>query len=520
MAVITRQYAPPTCTLEVTAQTSALSRWTRQPVLKSLDFLLSFNELCDRNQQPLEVQGNQEQLESLSEAVSAYTQEFLGQSLVPLPDERLRSEPSQAEPEVQTADLSGEAAATVTLPVPLHLRPRNLLSHELVLGSLATEASGAVIQLKASQLFDLATALDEYGAEIETLPAQVPQPARPSVPVWARAAGVILLVGGTTAALSQFLYTGFGGPTSTISQKDQESTSQETAPVANLPSPAVPSPTLDEAPLPQPTQALPTVKLPKRDFGDSKTNPFPASLRPSNSQSAPSASQPIAKPKAAQQAPLAKLPSLPEPPAPVDLNLEQLKEPKTTDAPTTIAGRPPIELGQTNIGRSGTSAASESLKSSDVLKSSPQAGVSAESEASFSTADVEKVPQLEQAKPAAPAAVSPGAPVPPESQARNRTAFDVTPQIAEARQYLAQRWQVPANLKQTLQYTLVLNADGTIGQIKPRGQAATQYLGQTPIPETNQPFVSPTPASGKKTIRVVLGADGSVLTFPESSPSD
>ena len=116
MAVITRQYAPPTCTLEVTAQTSALSRWTRQPVLKSLDFLLSFNELCDRNQQPLEVQGNQEQLESLSEAVSAYTQEFLGQSLVTLPDERLRSEPSQAEPEVQTADLSGEAAATVTLP--------------------------------------------------------------------------------------------------------------------------------------------------------------------------------------------------------------------------------------------------------------------------------------------------------------------------------------------------------------------------------------------------------------------
>jgi hypothetical protein len=485
MAVITRQYTPPTCTLEITAQTSALSRWTRQPVLKSLNFLLSFNQLRDRNQQPLEVQGDREQLDSLSNAVSIYTQALLGQSLMT----PAVVEASQTELPLSDAEALGPsplaAEAPLPLPVSVHLRPQTLLSHELVLGSLANETSGSVIRLKASQLFDLATALDEYTAEVETLPAQAPQPVRPVVPVWARAAGVILFVGGTTVVLTQFLNSGFGGPTSTISSDNQESTSTESAPVAKLPSP------LPDAPSARPTQALPQVQLPRRDLGDSGPGQFPTPLGQSKRQTAPFASGQTSK----QPTPSAKLPQLP---APVEPDLETFKVPDAIEAPSTIAGRSPTELGQTNLGRSEVSQPETSVPSS-----------SARSNAEDNASEPRLAQKQDRAisKALAPPAV-------------NNTAFDVAPQISEARQYLAQRWQVPASLRQTLQYTLVLKPNGTIGQIKPRGQAATQYLSQTPIPKTNQPFVSPSKTSGNTTVRVVLGADGSVQTFLESSSSD
>ncbi|MEO0375065.1 MAG: DUF4335 domain-containing protein [Cyanobacteria bacterium P01_A01_bin.17] len=518
MAVITRQYAPPTCTLEVTAHTSALSRWTRQPVLKSLDFLLSFQGVCDRNQQPLEVQGDRDQLESLSEAVLTYTQELLGQSVVVLPSGLSGSDASQTDVQTQRASVfetppSSVAEPPLTLPV-LHLRPQNLLSHELVLGPLATENSGSVIRLKASQLFDLATALDEYAAEVETLPAQVPQPIRPTVPVWARAAGVILLVGGSTVALTQFLYSGFGGPTATISSSssDEEVPSTEAVPppVAKLPSPP-----LDQASPPtQSPQNLPQVQLPRRE-GNSGFGRLPAPNQSEReNQTAPSTSASRQTPR--QQAPSAKLPPLPDSPTPADLDLEKFRVPDVpAEAPTTIAGRSPTELGQTNRGRSGVAA-----PQSEAFTSNAKARVSAESEGVPSADQDSRLQQDKAVSPAPSSSVSRASAPLPAPEALSDTTFDVSSQISEARQYLAQRWQAPANLKQTLQYTLVLNANGTIGQIKPRGQAATQYLGQTPIPSTNQPFVSPLKGAENTMIRVVLGTDGSVQTFPESSPSN
>ncbi|NJR40541.1 MAG: DUF4335 domain-containing protein, partial [Leptolyngbyaceae cyanobacterium CSU_1_4] len=41
---VLRRYTPPTCTLEVAAIGSALSRWTEQAVLKNLRFELSFDD--------------------------------------------------------------------------------------------------------------------------------------------------------------------------------------------------------------------------------------------------------------------------------------------------------------------------------------------------------------------------------------------------------------------------------------------------------------------------------------------
>jgi hypothetical protein len=93
--------------------------------------------------------------------------------------------------------------------------------------------------------------------------------------------------------------------------------------------------------------------------------------------------------------------------------------------------------------------------------------------------------------------------------------FDNIPQVAEAREYLQQRWQPPSSLTQTLEYSLLLNADGTIQRIIPLGNAAGEYIDRTDIPLPGEPFVSPIEGGGTPIIRVVFSPDGKVKTFVE-----
>ena len=82
---ISRIYTPPTCTLEVTAQPSALSRWTGTPVIKSLQFLLSFEGLSQSDREPIEIRGDQTQLTQLSNVVTDYIQTLLASRANDLP---------------------------------------------------------------------------------------------------------------------------------------------------------------------------------------------------------------------------------------------------------------------------------------------------------------------------------------------------------------------------------------------------------------------------------------------------
>ena len=88
----------------------------------------------------------------------------------------------------------------------VQLRPRSLLTHELTLGSLANEQSGTSVLLKVSQLYDLATALDDSTADLQHLPALgvVPSAWRNALPLAQGAAAVLLAVGLGTAALRLF----------------------------------------------------------------------------------------------------------------------------------------------------------------------------------------------------------------------------------------------------------------------------------------------------------------------------
>jgi len=88
-------------------------------------------------------------------------------------------------------------------------------------------------------------------------------------------------------------------------------------------------------------------------------------------------------------------------------------------------------------------------------------------------------------------------------------------QIEQVQAYFSSRWQPPADLKQSLEYRLKLNADGSIKKVIPIGKAAKMYLTQTNIPVQREKFIDPVTQSQSTKIRLLLNPDGGVKVFTE-----
>ena len=242
---ISKLYTPPTCTLEVTAKASPLSRWTRTPAIKSLQFLLSFDSSAQRAREPIEIYGDQTQLSALTETVTQYIQTVLASRATELPLSGLQSgsqtEPSASAPDDTTAQLA--------------LRPRSLLTHELMLGSLATDQSGPSLILKVSQLYDLATALEDCTAELQQMPTLIAA-GRPAVIMpFLRSAAVVLLTVGLGTATWRLFQTG------PVAVNPSSSTSKTAMAPSAPPIPSAPSPF--PSALSRPLN-LPSIQLPNR----------------------------------------------------------------------------------------------------------------------------------------------------------------------------------------------------------------------------------------------------------------
>jgi hypothetical protein len=68
-----------------------------------------------------------------------------------------------------------------------------------------------------------------------------------------------------------------------------------------------------------------------------------------------------------------------------------------------------------------------------------------------------------------------------------------------------------------LEYSLLLDVDGTIQRIEPLGQAARNFVDRSSIPLIGERFVSPIKSGQPAKIRVVLSPDGKVQTFLETN---
>lgn len=286
---VSRRYTPPTCTLEITAQTSVLSRWTGQTVLKQLQFQLSFED-PRRWGEPVQIRGDRTQLEALGEAVESYVQQLLSHTSTHLSaaPPAATDEPQPDFPESVVSRLDPLQAKPPGSFERIQLQPKSFLSHDLFLGPLTNETSGPIVNLSASGLFDLAAALEESTAEASTLP---PQRSLQNPPLWTRVAAIAVLFVGVTTAVQ--LSNNSADPERPTGDYPAEISQRASEPGAS------PLP-------PPPNAALPPFQLPPITVPPTPSSVPPRTLEvsPGQSQVAPNAQRAAPTPVLTPKAPL------------------------------------------------------------------------------------------------------------------------------------------------------------------------------------------------------------------------
>ncbi|MEH1929402.1 DUF4335 domain-containing protein [Nostoc sp.] len=543
---VIRCYTPPTCTLEVFAQSSPLSRWMGKTVLKHLSFELRFDDPRIPEEKRVPIRGDREQLEALCDAVTSYVQQFLQQ-----PPESFwasfasahKSSTALDEPELKSSTKTLNSFSTQIPGANIYLEASSYLTHNLFLGSLANHASGPVIQLSLLQLFDLASALDEYSTDVMALPTLNSTTSTLRFPTWAPVAAVLVLGVGLLPVTWQYA--------NNIREKQQQTaktadpaavkTALEPSPSLNFPTPepglTTPSDNLLGSTAPLPTSSLPQAPLtvPNSSFSTPPplfaknaltvpqgttatlgTNPAMPSLSESFSRSA-NANAPSSKIPGQE---IAMLPNLGQNPTasssqadalPHRRNLPSRLSSTTGSLPTNISPVPPSLDTIPNNSGGNTVTQPSSLNSQQLEETinslkSPSPGEKPTSKLPASRTG-DNNPFIDQ--------LGNGRKTPTSTQvATNGTLFD-TPQVAEAREYLIKRWQPPTGLAQTLEYSLIVGIDGTVERIFPLNKAAREYVDSTGMPELGKPFVSANTRGQNVRIRVVLSPDGKVQTFSE-----
>ena len=442
---VIRRYTPPTCTLEIAAKDSPLSRWMGQSVLKHLRFKLSFDDPRVGEDQWIAVKGDRAQLQALCDAVSHYVQDFLSQSI------RFSQNSSIAVAE-PAPDFITESQQN---PAGIHLQPKGLISHELHLGTLASDSSGTTLPLSAVQLADLAAALDEYSADVTALPTLERPRWLSTPPAWGTIAAALIVAVGVTASVAKIFEP--TAPTQTASSQGASSNDQR-LPVQPLPSTSTPNT----------IATLPTTPLPLSSLPPGTTSP--PSIR----------TAPIAPTQQTQpQLRVAPEPAVTAPAPQLEIPVRDVPVAAIPDQTKTPATKPSAQTRSTNPNAEPVP---------------PAAG------------DVQVA-----SRSASPAVASLQA-----SQARPVAAGTTIPQVAEAKAFFQSKWQPPKELTEGIEYRLFLAPDGTIARIEPLGQVADRFVDRTGIPLIGEKFVSPIKDGGSPTVRVLFAPNGRVQTFLEA----
>jgi hypothetical protein len=428
-------------------------------VLKNLRFRLSLDDPTLPKEEWILLQGDRVQLEALCDAVTGYVQQFLEQShdllrttfSVPtdavIPWSRYAGTVSVANPAVNLATIPHAPDTT-----GIRMQPRGLLAHDLMLGSLTTEASGEVVHLTTLQLFDLANALEDYTSDAIALPNLERSGWMKGSPAWAQVAAVALVVVGLSTSVLRLVDNSLTASNPTAAPATSQGASSSDQRVATQLPPsvtekAVPPVSSDQKLPPPPTASTPakpglqTVMVPQA----APVNPAPQSV-------------PVAPPAPAPMI-------VPAPPRAAGEGRSQPPEPSL----------PPARF-ESEFSKAPAADQSIAARESQSLARGAAAGTRADA---------------------------------------NSTAFDTLPQVAEARRYFQERWTPPEGLTQTLEYSLVVNPDGTIQRIVPLGQAAGDYIDRSGIPLVGEAFVSPISTGRSIKIRLVLSPDGNAQTFLE-----
>ncbi|MEB3309660.1 MAG: DUF4335 domain-containing protein [Snowella sp.] len=468
--VAIQRFTPPTCTLELQTTRSRFEK-EKKPLPENVRFELRFDDPRLPDDQQVSMTGTQSQLDRLCEVVNNYIQTFLEQTF--------RKGLNCAEAPYYQSSLLPETILFAPSD-SLSLHPKGLLNHIFCFGLLDSGSiANPMLELSTSQLFDLATALENYSHELRQQANT--QPIAQEKPYWVW----------TGTALISLVALGLIG----MGLREFYGDQQDPNPIAaNLPVrskfnftevlPPIP-PAPSKQPIPNPSLAP---SLAVRD-------PLPP----------PNTVQAVASPSRNPNVTLTTPPLRVLPPPPV----VPPAPPSVTIASNPIQGNnmmvipnPPSAQGQTPLPILPPNNSSTVGLTTPTLSPPPA---------------LPPLPANQQRLTPQPSpstlTINPITPPPPSNN--NYNLLDAIPQVAEARQYFQEKWQPPEDLTQTLEYRLLIKPDGSLDQSIPLGKAASLYLAKLPMPSPGTPFVSPLKVEGEQTVRLVLSPNGSVKTFLE-----
>ena len=343
----------------------------------------------------------------------------------------------------------------------LYLKQKGLVSHELCLDFLNDVDR---IRLTTVQLFDLATVLEAYSEDAALTATKSPQ--IKAVLFWTIAATTAIAIG-------------VGISTSLLKKSVPN-----LAPVAE-PEPQTPVAEIDEVVPPQTTTAerSPQPKLSEPLSSIEKLPPPPAVDTPKPKPNIPDpADYPF--PEAARQ-------------LKTDVTTQKPNSEQQTESFIAIAPETKIEANpQLNPPTSKSTTITDSSEP-DVESSTIQIdpGINPELE-------TENPSQIEPSEKTA------------QNNRRDLIAKSSQPsQIQQITAYFQEKWQPPAELKQSLEYRLWLNADGTIERVVPLGKASQLYIDRTNIPLKGESFIDS--KSQSSVVRLLLSPDGGVQALSE-----
>lgn len=486
--MIIRRYTPPTCTLEVQAKRPFISRLKQQPILEQFKFKLCFDDPRLPDADHITIEGDRTQLETLSQVIKNYIQNFLN-----------FAQNSTREPTTVSLKSSTENTPSFVLfdetNSEIKIKPDGLLYHNLFLGNLAKNPTDTLIHLSILQLFDLSAALEEYITESENLPHL--KSLEKITPEWLK---TILFIAISIGCLT--------GTIRLINLYRQPQAQTATQPSETIP---IPPPNLVPLPPPPPLAPLPVPSAPPVEIKvapnlppvNTAPLPIPAPLFPNPAtpqvipdlQAAPDGFVIIPQDSGINDGSVSPAPppltaTVPPPP------------PRLGVAPTQVAPpSPPVIFAPQTIQLPTLKNASP-----PIILNVPSAENSSNSSPENSDPDEQNyLAQLNKRPPTIAA-----------TRQQDTTLFDQIPQVSEVRNYFQKIWYPPKNLKRTLQYSLQLNSDGSLQSIIPVGQPAVNRQKQLEFPEIGKPFVSPLESGKTPKIRLVLQPDGSVQAFLES----
>lgn len=332
-----------------------------------------------------------------------------------------------------------------------HLESKGLTNHELYFGNLQHDSTKNKMTLSTVQLFDLVTALEAYSSQIKALPELKQAQSKRAIPIWGGIAALAFVTAGVTTILLKT------APMQNIASSPESQSSDSIAQFDDVVPPDEPPASRKKAFQPKINKSISSAK---------RLPPPPAVDTPKPKPNIPDpADYPLSK--------VGRQSGLKQPVKQEKIRKEQVE--------SIISPTPEI-----------ASETTPQLKSKTLLNQSPNIAKSDDSAADFSTeSDVTD---------------------------ENNNTQDIPSKLSQSQEikaYFEDRWQPPKDLKQSLEYRLYLNSDGSIKRVIPIGKASELYLDRTNIPVQGETFVSPLNKSQKSTIRLLLNPNGGIKTFAE-----